>query len=210
MTVNNFGNITAGAGDGIRAFTFGIGNVTVNEDAGTITALGGSSPTPGFGDGINAYSLGSGNILVTTATGVVINSGSSGISALNYAPSTGSSLTVPATSNVTVTAHGSIISGTTPTLSGDPAAGILAGYQPGVWATNVDAVNGNVAGSVLIDDYATITAAAGTDGIRGINYGTRSSNYHHRGPEPTSRVGDMASVHSPMTVEMSVSPTMRT
>jgi hypothetical protein len=174
VTVNNFGNITAGAGDGIRAFTFGIGNVTVNEDAGTITALGGSSPTPGFGDGINAYNLGPGNILVTTATGVVINSGSSGISALNYAPSTGSSLTVPATSDVTVIAHGSIISGTTPTPSGHPAAGILAGYEPGVWSTNVDAVNGNVAGSVLIDDYASITAAIGTDGIRGVNYGTGS------------------------------------
>jgi hypothetical protein len=33
-------------------------------------------------------------------------------------------------------------------------------------------VNGDVAGNVLIDNYASITAAAGTDGIRGINYGT--------------------------------------
>ena len=30
----------------------------------------------------------------------------------------------------------------------------------------------NVHGTVQIDDYASITAAAGTDGIRGINYGT--------------------------------------
>ena len=176
VTVNNFGNITAAAGDGIRAFTYGIGNVTVNEDAGTIAALGSSSPTNGFGDGINASNRGPGDILVTTATGVVINSGSSGISALNYAPAPSTNtFSVPSTSDVTVIAHGTITSGTIPTLSGDPAAGILAGYNPGVTNTNqVDAVNANVAGNVLIDDYATITAAAGTDGIRGINYGTGS------------------------------------
>jgi hypothetical protein len=137
VTVNNFGNITAAAGDGIRASSYGIGDVTVNEGAGTITALGGSSPTNGFGDGINASNRGPGDILVTAAAGVVIDSGSSGISALNYAPSTGSSLTVPSTSQVTVVAHGTITSGTIPTLSGDPAAGILAGYEPGVTSTNL-------------------------------------------------------------------------
>ena len=53
-------------------------------------------------------------------------------------------------------------------ISGDPAAGILAGYNP----DNSDIVDGNVSGNVYIDDHASITAAAGTDGIRGINYGT--------------------------------------
>ncbi|HLG85041.1 MAG TPA: Ig-like domain-containing protein [Bradyrhizobium sp.] len=174
VTVNNFGNITAAAGDGIRAYTYGIGDVTVNEDAGTITALGGSSPTNGFGDGINVNNRGSGSILVTTGAGVSINSGSSGISALNEAPSTGS-FAVPSTSEITVVAHGTIASGTIATTSGDPAAGILAGYNPGVSQTNpVDAIDGNVAGNVLIDDYASIKAAAGTDGIRGFNYGTGS------------------------------------
>ena len=60
------------------------------------------------------------------------------------------------------------MSGTLQPLSGDPAAGILAGYNP----NSADLVNPNVAGSVWIDDYANITAAAGTDGIRGFNYGT--------------------------------------
>jgi hypothetical protein len=60
------------------------------------------------------------------------------------------------------------LSGTIQTLSGDPAAGILAGYNP----ISSDVVNPDVSGSVWIDDYANITAAAGTDGIRGINYGT--------------------------------------
>ncbi len=44
VTVNNSAVITADAGDGIRAFDYGTGNVTVNDLAGTITALGGSSP----------------------------------------------------------------------------------------------------------------------------------------------------------------------
>jgi hypothetical protein len=177
VTVNNFGNITAAAGDGIRAYSYGIGDVTVNEGAGTISALGGANPTNGYGDGINASTRGPGDLLVTTATGIVINSGSSGISALNYAPAlSANTFSVPSTSYVTVIAHGAITSGTIPTLSGDPAAGILAGYNPGVTSTNqVDSVNGNVAGNVFIDDYATIIATAGiTDGIRGINYGTGS------------------------------------
>ncbi|WP_426442221.1 hypothetical protein [Bradyrhizobium genosp. P] len=175
ITVNNFGNITAAAGDGIRAVTFGIGNVTVNEDAGTIIALAGPSPTDGFGDGINARNWGPGNISVTTASGITIDSGSSGISAINYAPSTGSSFAVASSSQITVIAYGTIGSGAIPTLSGDEAAGILAGYNPGVSLTNpADAVNANVAGNVLIQDYASIIAAAGTDGIRGFNYGTGS------------------------------------
>src|SRR5581483_2884047 len=175
VTVNNFGNIAAVTGDGIRAFTYGSGNVSVNEDAGTITALGGPAPRNGFGDGIDARNWGAGNISVTTASGVTIDSGSSGISAINYAPSTGSSFEVPASSQITVIAYGTISSGAIPTLSGDQAAGILAGYNPGVSLTNpVDAVNANVAGNVLIQDYASITAAAGTDGIRGFNYGIGS------------------------------------
>lgn len=175
VTVNNFGNITAAAGDGIRAVNYGIGNVTVNDSAGTIIALGGPTPTNGFGDGIDARAWGPGNILVTTTSGVTIDSGSSGISAINYAPSTGSSSTVPSTSQITVIAYGTINSGVTPTLSGDAAAGILAGFNPGVSTTNpVDAVNPFVAGNVLVQDYASITAAAGTDGIRAFNYGTGS------------------------------------
>ena len=177
VTVNNFGNITADAGDGIRAFTYGTGNVMVNDGAGTITALGGTTPTPGYDDGIDARNWGPGDLLVTTGAGTVINSGGSGISALNFAPSNSGSFAVPYSSQVTVIAYGTITSGTIPTLShsvvNQPPAGILAGYDPGVSLTNpVDAVNGNVAGNVLIDDYASITAAAGTDGIRGVNYGT--------------------------------------
>jgi large repetitive protein len=81
-----------------------------------------------------------------------------------------STVTVPSTSTVSVLAYGTISSGTIPTSAGDPAAGILAGYNP----NSSDTIDANVAGNVSIDDYATITAAAGTDGIRGFNYGIGS------------------------------------
>jgi large repetitive protein len=172
VVVNNFANINAAAGDGIRAFNFGIGNVTVNDEAGSII-LGGSDPINGYEDGINATNEGSGNIHVSTAAGIVIDSidGGSGIVALNKAPapSPGSAFSIPSTSFVSVLAYGTIESGNAVlTGSGDPAAGILAGYDP----NNTDTVNGNVHGNVSIDDYASILAPAGTDGIRGINYGT--------------------------------------
>jgi hypothetical protein len=78
-----------------------------------------------------------------------------------------------------VLAYGSINAGSittnTNTTVKDPAAGILAGYDP----NNADAADNNpstgvsyIHGTVEIDDYASIMAtASGTDGIRGINYG---------------------------------------
>ena len=96
---------------------------------------------------------------MSTATGTTIQSGGSGISAVNEAPATLSS------STVLVVAHGTITPGIIPTGNGNPAAGILAGYN----------FNGspddNVAGSLIIDDFASISAPSGTDGIRGFNYG---------------------------------------
>ena len=85
VTVNSSAYINAAAGDGIRAFNYGTGNVTVNDYAGTITALGGSSPTNGFGNGISAENFGSGNINVFTAADAIIHAGSSGILADNDA-----------------------------------------------------------------------------------------------------------------------------
>ena len=83
VVVNNFANISAAAGDGIRAYNFGIGNVTVNDEAGSIV-LGGGDPVNGYEDGIDATNEGSGNIDVSTAAGIVIDSidGGSGIVAV--------------------------------------------------------------------------------------------------------------------------------
>ncbi|WP_456765740.1 Ig-like domain-containing protein [Bradyrhizobium sp. USDA 3650] len=169
VTVNNTANIVAAAGDGIRAYTFGIGDVTVNDLAGSITALGGSSPTNGFGAGVSANNYGSGNISISTAVGNVINSGSSGIAAINKAPSSGS-FVVPSTSMISILSYASISSGSIPTAAGDAPAGILASYNPNV----ANVADDNVHGNIQIDDYGSISATAGTDGIRGENYGTGS------------------------------------
>jgi hypothetical protein len=160
VTVNNYADITAAGGDGIRAFNYGIGDVTVNDDAGSITALGGTSPTNGFVNGISANNFGTGDINVITATGITIDSGGSGIAANNAAAD------APSTSEVHVLAHGTITSGAIPTADGSRAAGIVAGYN------GDGSAESNVHGTVVIDDYASINAAAGTDGIRGYNFGT--------------------------------------
>ncbi|SDN97545.1 VCBS domain-containing protein [Afipia sp. GAS231] len=160
VTVTNSATITAAAGDGIRAFNYGVGNVTVDDSAGDITALGLTNTPIGDGVGIGAYNYGTGNVSVSTADGITIHSGGSGISANSSAAA------APSTSQVYVLARGTITSGSIRSGSGDPAAGILAGYY-------LDgAVHNNVHGNVIIDDYASITAAAGTDGIRGYNWGT--------------------------------------
>jgi hypothetical protein len=159
VVVNNFANITAAAGDGIRAYNYGIGDVTVYDNAGTIIALGGASPTNGYGVGIGAYNYGTGNISVSTVSGTAIQSGGSGISAVNEAPA------APSSSTVSVIAYGTITPGIIPTGNGSPAAGILAGYNFN------GSPDSNVAGNLVIDDYASISAPNGTDGIRGFNYG---------------------------------------
>ena len=98
-----------------------IGDVTVNDFAGTIIAQGGPNTTAGYGDGINASNEGTGSIYVTTADGTLINShlAGSGIAAINKAPapSTGT-VVIPSTSEISVSAHGTILSGSIPTLSG--------------------------------------------------------------------------------------------
>ena len=154
-------------------YSYGVGDVTVNDFGGHITALGGASPPNGSGIGILAQNYGPGNVRVTTSAGTTITSGGSGIAALNKAISAdpaNPSVVVPSTSEVSVLAFGTIHSGTIPTatVANDPAAGILAGYNP----NNANTPNNNVHGNVSIDDYATIVAPAGTDGIRGVNYGT--------------------------------------
>ena len=169
-------DINAAGGDGIRAYNYGIGNVTVNQFAGTITALDASSLVPaGYGIGIAANNYGSGDIYINMSAGT-INAGGSGISALNRAVSTASLPSVPSTSIVSVLAFGTINSGPittdTNTAVKDPAAGILAGYDPG----NSDTIDANIHGNVVVDDHASILAAAGADGIRAVNYGTFDAN----------------------------------
>jgi hypothetical protein len=179
VLINNYANISAAGEWGIDAFNYGNGNVTVNDYAQNITGaqtgiaayqlsggtgdlavlLGSGAAITGTAEyGIEAYSSGTNDISVTTATNDTITSGSSGISAVNAATVIPSS----ADSTVTVTAYGTINSGSTLNAAGFPAAGIQAGY------------NGpsdlNVTGTVLVNNYANITAAAGW-GIDAFDYG---------------------------------------
>ena len=114
------GNITAAAGEGINAYNYANGNVTVNVGFNVaITAEclaasthGGNSPY-----GIGAFSWGIGNIAVTTSSGDVINSGSTGINAVNQ-----SNPITPAPSTlVTVNSVGTInFGGSRRTAAGSP------------------------------------------------------------------------------------------
>ena len=154
VTVSQTGNIS-GAFDGVQALTDGDGNVTVTTGASaTITG------TAYYG--ILALSYGSGSVSVSTTTDDTVDSGSAGIVAENWAtPSEPSTL-----GSITVTAYGAINSETQLTLLDNAPAGILAGYIPGGAASP----NTNVNGSVMVNNFANITAAAG-DGIRAFDYG---------------------------------------
>ena len=182
VVVNNNGNVTAAAGYGVDAYSYGNGNVTVNEGASTsvsgaqygIAAFGNSFGTGnvainiaanatisgGSIFGIQAFENEVGNVSVTTAAGDLITGGSSGINVQSQATSGSSS------SSVTVIANGTIHSGTNLTPNNSTPSGIAAGFSPG----GLNQANNNVAGNVFVQSNATIVAAAGA-GINAYNYG---------------------------------------
>jgi hypothetical protein len=155
VSIDNFANITAAGGDGIQTTEFGAGgNISVTDEASTtITANR---------FGIYADSYSSGNISILTSNNDVIDStaGGEAIFAINNA------LAVPIGSTIDVTARGTILSGSK-TFAGFTAvaAGIVPAYNANGTATN------SVAGNVRVDDFASITTPAGTDGIRAYNEG---------------------------------------
>src|SRR5262249_53499610 len=100
-------------------------------------------------------------ISITTASGDSITSGGSAISAVNSATAIAST----AGSSVSVIAHGSINSGTNLNPSGSQTQGISAGYF-GANGTSNNAINGTVS----IDNFANVTAAAGW-AINAFNWG---------------------------------------
>ncbi|MBR0784598.1 FecR domain-containing protein [Bradyrhizobium iriomotense] len=153
ISITQLGGAVGGA-YGIDALTQGSGDITI--DAGGV--ITGSSIY-----GIRSRSYGTGDQTVTTETGSVLTSGSSGIVAVNRATSIGAA----ASSTITVNAYGTINSGSSPNLSGNTPAGIQTGYTGATNGTNATtAVNG----SVVVNNHANITAAAGY-GIHAYNYG---------------------------------------
>lgn len=157
----NAGNIAitqrggaVGGAYGIDARTQGNGDISI--DAGGI--ITGSSIY-----GIRSRSYGSGDQTVTTSAGSVVTSGSSGIVAVNRA----TSIDGASDSTITVTTYGTINSGSSPNQSGNAPAGIQTGYTG---ATIGSSANTGVNGSVVVNNHADITAAAGY-GIHAYNYG---------------------------------------
>lgn len=143
-----------GGGYGIDATTQGNGNIRI--DAGG--AIKG-----GLVYGIRSRSYGSGNQTVATEAGSVITSASSGIVAANRA----TSIDASDNSTIAINAYGTINSGSSLNLSNNAPAGIQTGYTG---ATNGTNANTDVNGTVVVNNYANITAAAGY-GIHAYNYG---------------------------------------
>ena len=156
VIVDNYADINAAGGDGIRAYNYGPGNTTVNDHAGTITAK----------DlfGISAGNNSTGKVSVTTDAGIVINSGSSAIQAISQ----GSVIPLAAGATVSVTARGTLHSGSHLTPGGSQPQAISAGFY-GLSGVS----NANINGSVLVDNFATVTADFGT-GVNAYNYGNGS------------------------------------
>lgn len=184
VVVNNHANITAAAGYGIHAYNYGNGDVTVNDAAGTaivgaemgilaqtlsggtgnisVTLGANASVTGTTSYGILAYSVDQGDISVTLAAGDHVTSGSSGVVAVNYA----AAIAAAVGSTISVEAHGTIHSGSTPNNDLTTPGAIIAGYKPGGNGTFSGAVNGDV----IVTSDATITADAGY-GIEAFSHG---------------------------------------
>ena len=161
-------SINAGAGDGIKAFNYGVGNVTVDVGSGAnITATqSATAATNNAPYGIGAFNYGPGNVEVTTSSGDTITSGSSGIELNNQATTIASA----SGALVTVTAAGTINAGTILTNSQSPPSGISAGFLGGTTATSNTGVDGNV----IVNNDANINAtnsAPSSYGINAYNYG---------------------------------------
>ena len=114
--------------------------------------------------GIDATSTGTGSMSVTTGANTNVTSGSAGIFVINQA----AAIPQADASQITVTATGTINSGTTNETTGNAPAGISVGYA----GTNLTP-NLNIFGSIDIQDAANITAAAGY-GIKAADFGNGS------------------------------------
>ncbi|MGY8683250.1 FecR domain-containing protein [Bradyrhizobium sp. UFLA05-153] len=161
LNTANAGDITIEQLGGAAGGAYGIDATTKGD--GDISIEAGGNVTGGSVYGIRARSYGSGSETVTTDAGTFINSGSSGIVAVNRA----TSIDADSDSTITVTAYGTINSGSNLNQSGNPPAGIQAGYNG---ATTGSVANTDVNGSVTINNYANVTAAAGY-GLHAYNYG---------------------------------------
>ena len=166
VLVNNYVNITSGqngnpqTADGIRAFNYGVGNVTVVDGTFNNVANGRERRLPPRSTVLRRSANSHGAISVSTSPGDAIVAGSDGILANNQATAIAQS----AHSTMTVNAFGTIGAGSTPEVGNGVQAGIRANFSGGASANNP-----NVYGDVVVNNFANITS--GGDGIRAGTYG---------------------------------------
>ncbi len=141
---------------GVDVTQDGNGNITI-----TVGGPAGTTITGTAYYGILGLSLGSGEVSVSTSGADTIDSTSSGIVAENQAATIASS----AGSSITVTAYGTIDSGSQLSELGNAPDGIVAGYLPNAEGEP----DANVNGSVTVNNFANITAAGGSSGGAGID-----------------------------------------
>jgi hypothetical protein len=162
LNAGNGGNITVTATGGVSGTQHGIEALTKGN--GNIAIEGGGAITSAVQFGIRAQTSGSGSLSVVTDAGTTINSGGAGISLVNYDTAISG-----AASTIIVMANGTINSGTTLNPNGSQPQGIAAGYY-GAPSGGSAAANTSVNGTVVVNNNANITAAAGY-GIDAYNYG---------------------------------------
>ncbi|WP_426424310.1 Ig-like domain-containing protein [Bradyrhizobium genosp. A] len=159
LNAANGGNVSVTATGGVSGNQHAI--IAINDGNGNVSVEAGGPINSTVQFGIRADEYGTGSVSVLTDAGSTINSGGAGISALNQ----DATLALSANSMVTVTNNAVIHSGTTLNPSGSVPQGIAAGY----YGANGTA-NTNINGTVIINNNANITAAAGY-GVDGYNYG---------------------------------------
>ena len=163
VLIGDSGTIVAAAGDGVRGYNYGVGNIEIDSTA-NITALVASASTGRHTPyGIGAFNYGPGDVVITTSSASVIKAGGSGVDVNNQA----TSIPTGANSVIAITTAGSITSGTILNNSGSQPGGIQAGYLGG---TSGGTANTNVNGTVIVNNTANIAAAGGW-GIDAYNYG---------------------------------------
>jgi T5SS/PEP-CTERM-associated repeat protein len=159
LNAANGGNVSVTATGGVSGNQHAI--VAINDGNGNVSVEAGGAIASTVQFGIRAAAYGTGNVSVLTDAGSTINSGGAGISAINL----DTVLAASANNSVTVTNNAVIHSGTTLNPSGSVPQGIAAGFY-GANGTANTAING----TVIINNNANITAAAGY-GVDGYNYG---------------------------------------
>ncbi len=163
---------TSGTGDVSVTATGGVsgglhGIQAINDGSGDVTVEAGGAIVGTSQFGVRSENYGAGDNTVTTDAGSTINSGGSGINAVNFA----TAIDAVALSTITVTNNAAITSGSQNNPNGTAPQGIVAGYYGALPAGTTGGVpNAQVHGTVTVNNNGNILAAVAY-GIEAYNEG---------------------------------------